>query len=107
MAAGATPCAPRDPIAGVLSADAAKATGTVLIGVLFAGGAASDARADAKQGAQLARQWCSNCHVVAANLTGVVAQGPSSFASVARSGPRRRSGAPSCRICMARCRTWC
>jgi len=43
-------------------------------------------RADAAKGAQLARQWCANCHVVASNPAGAVPQGPPSFPTVARSG---------------------
>ncbi len=58
----------------------------VLIVLLAAAGAAGNARADAKKGEQIARQWCSTCHVVAANQTGAVPQGPPSFPSVARSG---------------------
>ena len=58
------------------------------IGLLAAVGAAGNASADAKKGEQIARQWCSNCHVVAANQTGAVPQGPPSFPSLARSGMR-------------------
>jgi mono/diheme cytochrome c family protein len=57
-----------------------------LIGLLAVAGAAENARADPKQGGQLARQWCSGCHIVAASQTGAVPQGPPSFASLARSG---------------------
>jgi mono/diheme cytochrome c family protein len=60
--------------------------GTALIGLLFAVVAAGEARADAKAGARLARQWCSSCHLVAANQTSAVPQGPPSFPAVARSG---------------------
>jgi len=57
-----------------------------LIGLLAAFSAAEDARADPKEGGQIARQWCSGCHLVAANQTGAVPQGPPSFLSVAHSG---------------------
>jgi mono/diheme cytochrome c family protein len=44
------------------------------------------ARADAQKGAQLARQWCANCHVVGSNPAGTVPQGPPTFPAIARSG---------------------
>ena len=44
------------------------------------------ALADANKGAQIARQWCANCHVIGGNATGPVPQGPPSFQMVARSG---------------------
>ena len=48
--------------------------------------AAQAARADAAKGAQLARQWCANCHVIGGNPAGAVPQGPPSFPAIARSG---------------------
>ena len=42
-------------------------------------------QADAQKGAQLARQWCANCHVIGGNPTGAVPQGPPSFPAIARS----------------------
>ena len=45
-----------------------------------------NARADAQKGAQLARQWCANCHVIGGNPTGAVPQGPPTFPIIARSG---------------------
>jgi mono/diheme cytochrome c family protein len=57
-----------------------------LIGLLAVVGAAGIARADPKEGGRLARQWCSGCHIVAANQSGAVPQGPPSFPSLARSG---------------------
>ena len=48
--------------------------------------AARPAHADAAKGAQIARQWCANCHVIGGNPTGPVPQGPPSFQVVARSG---------------------
>ena len=56
-----------------------------LIGLLAVVGAAGIARADPKEGGRLARQWCSGCHIVAANQSGAVPQGPPSFPSLARS----------------------
>lgn len=43
-------------------------------------------RADVSKGAQLARQWCANCHVIGGNTTSSVPQGPPSFPSIAHSG---------------------
>jgi mono/diheme cytochrome c family protein len=42
--------------------------------------------ADAQKGAQLARQWCANCHVIGGNPVAAVPQGPPSFPAIARSG---------------------
>jgi cytochrome c len=44
------------------------------------------ARADATKGAQIARQWCANCHVIGGNSTAAVPQGPPTFPTIARSG---------------------
>ena len=48
--------------------------------------AAFPASADSANGARIARQWCSNCHLVGTNPTGPVPQGPPSFQTVAKSG---------------------
>jgi mono/diheme cytochrome c family protein len=48
--------------------------------------AAHAARADVRKGAQLARQWCANCHIIDGNTAGAVPQGPPSFPVIARSG---------------------
>jgi cytochrome c len=48
--------------------------------------AAHPARADAQKGAQLARQWCANCHVIDGNPAAAVPQGPPSFFAISRSG---------------------
>jgi len=42
--------------------------------------------ADAQKGAQIARQWCANCHVIGGNPAGAVPQGPPSFPAISRSG---------------------
>jgi len=42
--------------------------------------------AEVAKGAQIAGQWCANCHVVGPNPTGAVPQGPPTFQAVARSG---------------------
>jgi mono/diheme cytochrome c family protein len=42
--------------------------------------------ADADKGAQIARRWCANCHLIGGNPAGPVPQGPPSFQVVARSG---------------------
>jgi mono/diheme cytochrome c family protein len=44
------------------------------------------AYADASKGAQIARQWCANCHLIGGNPAGPVPQGPPSFKTVAQSG---------------------
>jgi mono/diheme cytochrome c family protein len=43
-------------------------------------------RADAQKGAQLAQQWCANCHVIGGTPVGAVPQGPPSFSAIAHSG---------------------
>jgi len=48
--------------------------------------AAHAARADVAKGAQLARQWCANCHVINNSPSGGVPQGPPTFPAIARSG---------------------
>jgi cytochrome c len=48
--------------------------------------AVHSAQADTSKGAQIARQWCANCHVIGGNPAGPVPQGPPSFQMVARSG---------------------
>ncbi len=59
-----------------------------LIFLMLALGNAHPARAAAAadNGAQLARQWCANCHVIGNNSAGPVPQGPPSFQMIARSG---------------------
>lgn len=42
--------------------------------------------ADAGKGAQLAQQWCANCHVVGDTSPGTVQQGPPSFRTIAQGG---------------------
>jgi mono/diheme cytochrome c family protein len=42
------------------------------------------AGADVNKGAQIAKQWCANCHVIDGKPVGAVPQGPPSFPSVAR-----------------------
>ena len=44
------------------------------------------ARADVQKGAQLARQWCANCHVIGSRPAGAVPQGPPSFPAMSRGG---------------------
>ena len=44
------------------------------------------ARADVTKGAQIARQWCANCHVIGGNSAAAVPQGPPTFPTIARSG---------------------
>ncbi len=54
--------------------------------ILSAGVAAApqSAVADVARGAQLASQWCANCHVVGGNAPGTVQQGPPSFRAIAQ-----------------------
>jgi cytochrome c len=54
----------------------------VTAAVLFA---SSPASVDAQNGSRIARQWCANCHVVGADTTGVIQEGPPSFRAVAQS----------------------
>jgi hypothetical protein len=51
------------------------AVAAALVGLPLAVAAAGNALADAKQGLELARKWCSSCRLVAANQTGAVPQG--------------------------------
>jgi mono/diheme cytochrome c family protein len=61
--------------------------GITLIFLMLALGNAHPARAAAADnGAQLARQWCANCHVISNNSAGPVPQGPPSFQMIAHSG---------------------
>lgn len=48
--------------------------------------AAHAVRADVRKGAQLAQQWCANCHAIDSNPAGAVTQGPPSFLTKSRSG---------------------
>ena len=41
---------------------------------------------DATKGAQLARQWCANCHVIGDIAAAPVQQGPPAFRAIARDG---------------------
>lgn len=56
--------------------------------ILSAGFAAASpsAAANVAKGAQLAQQWCINCHVIGGTTTGTVQQGPPSFRAVAQGG---------------------
>lgn len=44
------------------------------------------AAADVTRGAQLAQQWCANCHVIGGKPPSTIQQGPPSFRAIARSG---------------------
>ena len=59
---------------------------SLLVLLVLALVAAHAARADVQKGAQLARQWCANCHVIDSNPAGAVPQGPPSFPALSRSG---------------------
>ena len=59
---------------------------TTLAVLVLVAPAPPPAFADAAKGAQIARQWCANCHVVGPNPTGAGPQGPPTFQTVARSG---------------------
>ena len=59
---------------------------TLLVLLVLAVVAAHAARAVSQKGAQLARQWCANCHVIDSNPAGPVPQGPPSFPAISRSG---------------------
>ena len=53
---------------------------------MLALGAAHSVRADVQKGAQIARQWCANCHVINGSSAAAVPQGPPTFPTIARSG---------------------
>jgi mono/diheme cytochrome c family protein len=63
-----------------------RALGVMTSEVLLVFAAAHASGADVDRGTQIARRWCVNCHVVAANPTGAVPEGPPSFSTIARSG---------------------
>jgi len=65
------------------SADAVTCGLAALVLVLTAAASPSIA-ADPRQGEQLARQWCANCHVIGDMPAGSVQQGPPSFRAVAQ-----------------------
>ena len=44
------------------------------------------AAANVPRGAQLAQQWCSNCHLIGGNPPATIQQGPPSFRAIAQ-GP--------------------
>jgi len=58
----------------------------MLASLVLAAQSAHPVLAEVAKGAQIARQWCANCHVVGPNPTGAVPQGPPTFQAVARSG---------------------
>ena len=47
--------------------------------------------ADVTKGAQLARQWCANCHVINGSGSPTVQQGPPSFRSIGLTGDQLRT----------------
>jgi cytochrome c len=63
-----------------------RASSTITALLLLTAVGVPAAHADANKGAQIARQWCANCHVIDGKPAGAVSQGPPSFPSVARSG---------------------
>jgi cytochrome c len=56
-------------------------TSIILLAVMIAPIISARA-ADVAKGAQLARQWCANCHVVDGSGAAAVQQGPPSFRSI-------------------------
>lgn len=59
---------------------------TILALSVLAVAVAHAACADVNKGAQIARQWCANCHVIGDSNASTVPQGPPSFRTIARSG---------------------
>jgi mono/diheme cytochrome c family protein len=59
---------------------------TIIVSALLAIAGAAAAQADVNKGAQLAKRWCANCHVIDGKPAGAVPQGPPSFPAIARSG---------------------
>jgi mono/diheme cytochrome c family protein len=47
--------------------------------------------ADVSKGAQLATQWCANCHVIDGSGSPTVQQGPPSFRSIGLTGDQLRT----------------
>lgn len=58
----------------------------VLILSAWAASGSPSAAANITQGAQLARQWCANCHVIGGNAPATIQQGPPSFQAIAQGG---------------------
>jgi mono/diheme cytochrome c family protein len=65
-------------------------TSVVLVAVIFPLIGSSRA-ADVAKGAQLARQWCANCHVVDGSGAATVQQGPPSFRSIGLTADQLRT----------------
>ena len=63
-----------------------KSASVLLAPAVFIVLAGRAAHADAAKGAQIARQWCANCHMIGGNPAGPVPQGPPTFQMVAHSG---------------------
>jgi cytochrome c len=65
------------------------------VAVTFAGVSAAafpSAAADAAKGAQLARQWCANCHVVGQGpAPGTIQQGPLAFTAIGMTADQMRA----------------
>jgi len=59
---------------------------TILALFVLAVVAAHAARADVNKGAQIAGQWCANCHLIGDERSGPIPQGPPSFRTIAKSG---------------------
>jgi cytochrome c len=64
-----------------------RVTNLVLISAAFLATTASSVAADEAKGAQLARQWCANCHVIGGSAAAALQQGPPSFTAIARDMP--------------------
>ena len=63
-----------------------RVSSAILASLILAAQSTHPVLAEVAKGAQIARQWCANCHVVGPNPTGAVPQGPPTFQTVARSG---------------------
>ncbi len=50
----------------------------------WAAAGSPSAAAEIAKGAQLARQWCANCHVIGGRAPATIQQGPPSFQSIAQ-----------------------
>jgi mono/diheme cytochrome c family protein len=64
---------------------------TVILLAVIAATIASSRAADVARGAQLARQWCANCHVMDGAGTATVQQGPPSFRSIGLTAEQLRT----------------
>lgn len=64
---------------------------SVVLILLLSATSSQAAAADVARGAQLARQWCANCHVIGGPAAPTVQQGPPSFRSIGLNADQLRT----------------